>query len=43
MQANASHDSARRDVAPWWREAVIYQIYIHSFKDGNGEDRKSVV
>lgn len=22
---------------PWWREAVIYQIYIRSFADGNGD------
>ncbi|GAA1895616.1 glycoside hydrolase family 13 protein [Streptomyces sodiiphilus] len=23
--------------APWWRTAVIYQIYIRSFADGNGD------
>ncbi|MGH3387416.1 MAG: glycoside hydrolase family 13 protein [Actinomadura sp.] len=23
--------------APWWRDAVIYQIYIRSFADGNGD------
>jgi alpha-glucosidase len=23
--------------APWWRNAVIYQIYIRSFADGNGD------
>ena len=22
---------------PWWRGAVIYQIYIRSFCDGNGD------
>ncbi|WP_326595138.1 glycoside hydrolase family 13 protein [Streptomyces sp. NBC_01803] len=22
---------------PWWRDAVIYQIYIRSFADGNGD------
>src|SRR3954453_13912339 len=22
---------------PWWREAVIYQVYIRSFADGNGD------
>src|SRR5580698_9744323 len=25
------------DAAPWWREAVIYQVYIRSFADGNGD------
>ena len=23
--------------APWWRDAVIYQIYVRSFADGNGD------
>jgi len=23
--------------APWWRSAVIYQIYVRSFADGNGD------
>ncbi|MBZ4014842.1 glycoside hydrolase family 13 protein [Streptomyces purpurogeneiscleroticus] len=23
--------------APWWRDAVIYQVYIRSFADGNGD------
>lgn len=25
------------DGAPWWRDAVIYQIYIRSFADRNGD------
>ncbi|GAA4142693.1 glycoside hydrolase family 13 protein [Actinomadura keratinilytica] len=25
------------DNAPWWRSAVIYQVYIRSFADGNGD------
>jgi alpha-glucosidase len=25
------------DPGPWWREAVIYQIYPRSFVDGNGD------
>jgi alpha-glucosidase len=23
--------------SPWWRSAVIYQVYIRSFADGNGD------
>jgi alpha-glucosidase len=23
--------------SPWWRHAVIYQIYVRSFADGNGD------
>ncbi|WP_313896885.1 glycoside hydrolase family 13 protein [Streptomyces sp. GC420] len=23
--------------APWWRDAVIYQVYLRSFADGNGD------
>ncbi|WP_030796247.1 glycoside hydrolase family 13 protein [Streptomyces sp. NRRL S-337] len=23
--------------APWWRSAVIYQVYVRSFADGNGD------
>ncbi|KPC66571.1 glycoside hydrolase family 13 protein [Streptomyces chattanoogensis] len=25
------------NTAPWWRSAVIYQVYIRSFADGNGD------
>jgi alpha-glucosidase len=25
------------DGTPWWREAVIYQIYVRSFADANGD------
>ncbi|WP_104525342.1 glycoside hydrolase family 13 protein [Blastococcus atacamensis] len=35
--------SARRQfapeqaVSPWWRDAVVYQVYLRSFADGNGD------
>jgi len=30
--------AADRDGAtPWWRSAVVYQVYIRSFADGNGD------
>ena len=30
-------DDTDRDSARWWRSAVIYQVYIRSFADGNGD------
>jgi alpha-glucosidase len=30
-------DVASRDARPWWRSAVVYQVYIRSFADGNGD------
>ncbi len=27
----------RRDGPPWWRSAVVYQVYIRGFADGNGD------
>ncbi|HET6870923.1 MAG TPA: alpha-amylase family glycosyl hydrolase, partial [Solirubrobacteraceae bacterium] len=26
-----------RGTSPWWRSAVVYQVYIRSFADGNGD------
>lgn len=28
---------AGRDAESWWRRAVIYQVYVRSFADGNGD------
>lgn len=28
---------ARDAIAPWWRGAVVYQLYIRSFRDGDGD------
>ncbi|HEX4787670.1 MAG TPA: glycoside hydrolase family 13 protein [Actinospica sp.] len=35
VPAPAFHGGAA--AAAWWREAVIYQVYIRSFADGNGD------
>ena len=32
---NHTASNSRRE--PWWRSAVIYQVYIRSFADGNGD------
>jgi alpha-glucosidase len=29
--------SSRLTSRPWWRDAVVYQVYIRSFADGNGD------
>ena len=30
-------EGAMRHVDAWWRRAVIYQLYVRSFADGNGD------
>src|SRR5690606_41103080 len=35
-QANRHHPAEPHD-APWWRHAVIYQIYPRSWSDSNGD------
>lgn len=36
-QDSVSTREAVQQAAPWWRDAVIYQLYIRSFADGNGD------
>ncbi|MEV4919844.1 glycoside hydrolase family 13 protein [Streptomyces tirandamycinicus] len=35
--ATATTSGHRAEPAPWWRDAVIYQVYPRSFADGNGD------
>jgi alpha-glucosidase len=39
MSAISESDVARKSAGsrPWWRSAAIYQVYIRSFADGNGD------
>ena len=30
-------DSERATESPWWRDAVVYQVYVRSFADANGD------
>jgi len=36
-QPSAELSAPADERAAWWREAVIYQVYIRSFADGNGD------
>ncbi|MEM8905867.1 MAG: alpha-amylase family glycosyl hydrolase, partial [Actinomycetota bacterium] len=30
-------ERSEQERAPWWQQAVTYQVYIRSFADGNGD------
>src|SRR5206468_8996245 len=36
-EAQPTTSSPQPGASPWWRSAVIYQVYIRSFADGNGD------
>ncbi|GIH68444.1 glycoside hydrolase family 13 protein [Sphaerimonospora thailandensis] len=37
MTEVALHPLAHPSATRWWRDAVIYQVYVRSFADGNGD------
>ncbi|MEU4343274.1 alpha-amylase family glycosyl hydrolase [Nocardia sp. NPDC023852] len=34
---SAANSPTAREAEPWWKTAVVYQVYIRSFADGNGD------
>ena len=36
-EAAAQIESGRRSAEEWWRDAVVYQVYVRSFADANGD------
>jgi alpha-glucosidase len=37
QEVNVSHTGQRAAARDWWRTAAIYEVYLRSFADGNGD------
>ncbi|MGH1488859.1 MAG: glycoside hydrolase family 13 protein [Acidimicrobiales bacterium] len=37
MSTGTNQQDQQREQAPWWRRGVVYQVYVRSFADGNGD------
>ena len=34
---STQHDSTDTTTVPWWRRGVVYQVYVRSYADANGD------